>query len=86
MVKNTWEERSGSISDPTVYSGLLGTALTCLRSYEATGDQHDLVLCSEIVDACAMLAPLSVRYIIARLGKIPLVSGMKNIILYFLKK
>ncbi|KAI3870705.1 hypothetical protein MKX03_005390 [Papaver bracteatum] len=39
--------------DPTVYTGLLGTVFTCLRSYEATGNQNDLLLCSEIVDSCA---------------------------------
>lgn len=61
MVKNTWEERSGNISDPTVYSGLLGTAFTCLRAYEATGDQQDLLLCAEIVDACAAVSPASIR-------------------------
>ena len=42
--------------DPTVHSGLMGTAFTCLRSYEATGGQQDLLLCAEIVDSCAMIA------------------------------
>jgi hypothetical protein len=35
--------------DPAVYTGLLGTAFTCLRSYEATGSQQDLLLSAEIV-------------------------------------
>lgn len=62
VVKKTWEEGSG-ISDPTVYSGVLGTAFTCLRSYEATGDEQDLLLCAQIVDACAMLPPLPSRHV-----------------------
>jgi hypothetical protein len=47
--------------DPTVYTGLLGTALTCLRSYEATGSQQDLLLSAEIVDTCAVVARASTR-------------------------
>ncbi|KAF5747344.1 GCR2-like 1 [Tripterygium wilfordii] len=45
--------------DATVYTGLLGTAFTCLRSYEATGSQQDLLLCSDIVGACASVARAS---------------------------
>lgn len=64
VVKNMWEERSGNISEPTVYSGVLGTAFTCLRAYEATGDQQDLLLCGEIVDACATVSlPPSIRHV-----------------------
>lgn len=62
-MKKTWEEGSG-ISDPTVYSGVLGTAFTCLRSYEATGDEQDLLLCAQMVDACAMLPPPPSRYLL----------------------
>lgn len=49
----TWRGRgkNGSM-DPTVYTGLMGTAFTCLRSYEATGNNHDLELCADMVDAC----------------------------------
>ena len=47
--------------DPTVYTGLLGTAFTCLRSYEATGGQQDLLLSAEIVDTCAVVARASTR-------------------------
>ncbi len=63
----TWEGRCSTSAgtrkmvDPTVYSGLLGTAFTCLRSYEVTGNQQDLLLCSEIVDACVAAAPASSR-------------------------
>ncbi|KAF2283940.1 hypothetical protein GH714_017420 [Hevea brasiliensis] len=43
VVEMTWTGGRGSsvgtdtVVDPTVYSGLLGTAFTCLRSYEVTG-------------------------------------------------
>ncbi|CAN1836124.1 LanC-like protein GCL1 [Linum perenne] len=52
-------------SDPTLYNGLLGTAFTCLRSYEVTGVPQDLALCSDIVDACAAAAdrPPSIRHV-----------------------
>ncbi|KAF9678897.1 hypothetical protein SADUNF_Sadunf07G0083900 [Salix dunnii] len=38
VVQATWERDNnmGAAIDPTVYTGLLGTAFTCLRSYEAT--------------------------------------------------
>ncbi|KAI4383473.1 hypothetical protein MLD38_009307 [Melastoma candidum] len=48
--------RMGSVTqltDPTAYTGLLGTAIACLRSFRATGDRGDLLMASEIVDACA---------------------------------
>lgn len=63
MVKATWEgERSSGMGlDPTVYTGLLGTAFTCLRSYEATGNRQDLQLCAEIADKCAAVLPVSAR-------------------------
>ncbi|KAI3920076.1 hypothetical protein MKW98_001332 [Papaver atlanticum] len=58
VVEATWREANGKKKgcvDPTVYTGLLGTVFTCLRSYEATGNQNDLLLCTEIVDSCAAL-------------------------------
>ncbi|KAK6923364.1 Lanthionine synthetase C-like [Dillenia turbinata] len=55
VVQVTWKARGGFSDDPTVYRGLLGTAFTCLRAYEATGSLQDLRLCSEIVDTCASL-------------------------------
>lgn len=63
----TWKgngRSAGGVTDPTVYTGLLGTAFTCLRSYEATGDPKDLELCSEIVDACAELARTVTRFLL----------------------
>lgn len=60
VVEVSWNRRE--VVDPTVYTGLLGTAFTCLRSYEVTGCHKDLLLCSEIVDTCATLARASLRY------------------------
>ena len=56
----TWNLKE--VVDPTVYTGLLGTAFTCLRSYQVTGNQKDLQLCAEIVDTCATVARASLRY------------------------
>ncbi|KAF8411424.1 hypothetical protein HHK36_003973 [Tetracentron sinense] len=64
VVEATWRREGGGKSiDPTVYTGVLGTAFTCLRSYEATACQQDLLLCAEIVDSCAMLACTSKRHV-----------------------
>ncbi|KAL8476225.1 hypothetical protein ACS0TY_028764 [Phlomoides rotata] len=43
--------------------GLMGTAFTCLRSYEATGNHRDLQLCAEIIDACAAAGHNSNRHV-----------------------
>lgn len=59
----TWRRRGlkkGS-TDPTVYTGVMGTALTCLRSYEATGNDGDLRLCADIVHDCVAAAHPSTR-------------------------
>lgn len=73
MVEATWkgvgggggggEVRNGACKgvDPTVYTGLLGTAFTCLRSYEVTGNQQDLLLCAEVVETCASVVRASSR-------------------------
>lgn len=55
VVEMTWRRRrwDNGVLDPTVYTGLMGTAFTCLRSYEATGNRDDLRICAEIVDTCA---------------------------------
>lgn len=59
----TWRRGGAEASlDPTVYTGLMGTAFACLRSYEATGDRRDLQLCTEIIDACAAAGHILNRY------------------------
>ncbi|KAK4256670.1 hypothetical protein QN277_006364 [Acacia crassicarpa] len=75
VVQLTWREALGGgdrtelVVDPTVYAGLLGTAFTCLRSYEVTGDERDLQLCSEIVDTCAIVARDSLRHVTFLCGR-----------------
>ncbi|KAK8995818.1 hypothetical protein V6N11_076076 [Hibiscus sabdariffa] len=75
IVEVTWEAGGGSGGgsgtgiDPTVYTGLLGTAFTCLRSYEVTGNRQDLQLAAEIVDACAPLARASTRHVTFLCGR-----------------
>lgn len=71
VVEVTWERdgKPGTGIDPTVYTGLLGTAFTCMRSYEVTGDEQDLLLCSEIVDTCSVSARTSSRHITFLCGR-----------------
>ncbi|KAL2504547.1 LanC-like protein GCL1 [Abeliophyllum distichum] len=70
VVEVTWKGRvNNEILDPTVYTGLLGTAFTCLRSHEATGNHRDLQLCVEIVDACAAVAHSSTRHVTFLCGR-----------------
>ncbi|XVF17299.1 hypothetical protein REPUB_Repub10bG0107800 [Reevesia pubescens] len=60
---------SGTGIDPTMYTGLLGTAFTCLRSYEVTGNKQDLLLSAEIVDTCASVARASTRHVTFLCGR-----------------
>ncbi|QCD98640.1 lanC-like protein GCL1 isoform X2 [Vigna unguiculata] len=62
VVEETWNRRD-QVVDPTVYSGLLGTAFTCLRSYQVTGCRNDLLLCRDIVDTCVTAARASLRHV-----------------------
>ncbi|GMI68690.1 GCR2-like 1 [Hibiscus trionum] len=68
----TWEGGGGGSDtgvDPTVYTGVMGTAFTCFRSYEATGNRQDLLLAAEIVDACLPLALASTRHVTFLCGR-----------------
>ncbi|AES72177.1 putative lanthionine synthetase C [Medicago truncatula] len=67
VVEVNWNRRE--VIDPTVYTGLLGTAFTCLRSYEVTGCHKDLVLSSEIIDTCATVARDSLRHVTFLCGR-----------------
>ncbi|KAF3970792.1 hypothetical protein CMV_005542 [Castanea mollissima] len=75
VVQMTWvgqhgmDSGMGTSMDPTVYTGLLGTAFTCFRSYEATGSQQDLLLTAEIVDTCAVVARASTRHVTFLCGR-----------------
>ncbi|KAG6399768.1 hypothetical protein SASPL_141253 [Salvia splendens] len=69
VVEMTWRRRGAEGSlDPTVYTGLMGTAFVCLRSYEATGDRRDLQLCAEIVAAAAHTSNRHVTFLSGRGG------------------
>ncbi|KAL3630212.1 LanC-like protein gcl1 [Castilleja foliolosa] len=70
VVEMTWRKggNKGSL-DPTIYTGVMGTALTCLRCYEVTGNRRDLDLCAEIVDACASAAHISSRHVTFLCGR-----------------
>ncbi|KAF7834438.1 lanC-like protein GCL1 [Senna tora] len=65
----TGGDRTDLVVDPTVYTGLLGTAFTCLRSYEVTGNEKDLLLCEEMVDTCAAVARASLRHVTFLCGR-----------------
>ncbi|KAI3794497.1 hypothetical protein L1987_37129 [Smallanthus sonchifolius] len=73
VVETTWTEvcvGGGEILDPTIYTGLLGTAFTCLRFYEATGSHRDLQLSADIVNACATaVTNTSTRYMTFLCGR-----------------
>nr|GMC59778.1 lanC-like protein GCL1 [Ipomoea batatas] len=72
VVDMTWKARGGSAAtkmDPTVYTGLLGTAYTCLRSFQATGNRQDLRVCADIVDTCASAARATIRHITFLCGR-----------------
>ncbi|XP_010484384.1 PREDICTED: lanC-like protein GCL1 [Camelina sativa] len=60
---------SGPVLDPTVYTGLLGTAFTCLKSYEVTMNHQDLLTCAEIIDRCANVARATTRHVTFLCGR-----------------
>ncbi|KAG4920119.1 hypothetical protein JHK87_048713 [Glycine soja] len=68
VVEETWNRRD-QVVDPTVYTGLLGTAFTCLRSYQVTGCRNDLILSSEIIDTCVTAARASLRHVTFLCGR-----------------
>ncbi|XP_020089997.1 lanC-like protein GCL1 [Ananas comosus] len=81
VVEATWRDGGARCDDPTAYAGLLGTALMCLRSYEATGSLDDLRLCAEIVDACAVAAQSwnrDVTFLCGRAGVYALGAAVAN--------
>ncbi|KAL2905784.1 LanC-like protein GCL1 [Bienertia sinuspersici] len=58
VVEMTWKKVKLEIN-PTLYTGLMGTAFTCFRSYQATASHHDLLLSADIVRACITSAHTS---------------------------
>lgn len=75
VVEVTWRRGSGGGGepgrgmDPTLYTGLLGTAFICLRSYELTGNQQELLLSAEIIDTCASVVRDSTRHVTFLCGR-----------------
>ncbi|KAL3503244.1 hypothetical protein ACH5RR_037693 [Cinchona calisaya] len=52
VVKETWGACGQRVSDYTLYTGALGTALLLFKAYQVTKDNKDLLLSSEIIKAC----------------------------------
>ncbi|GAV89609.1 LANC_like domain-containing protein [Cephalotus follicularis] len=75
VVEVTWRGGGGGGTgtglsvDPTIYSGLLGTAFTSLRSYEVTGNQQDLLSSSQIIDTYDSIAAASTRHVTFLCGR-----------------
>ncbi|CAL9244943.1 unnamed protein product [Arabidopsis halleri] len=76
VVEATWKgvvdvlaPGSSPVLDPTVYTGLLGTAFTCLKSYEVTSNHQDLLTCAEIIDTCANVALVHARHVTFLCGR-----------------
>ncbi|GFY80233.1 GCR2-like 1 [Actinidia rufa] len=69
VVQVTWKGKGKNSTDATAYSGLLGTAFTCWRAYEATGSREDLLLCAAIVDACASVDCTYTRHVTFLCGR-----------------
>ncbi|KAI5071569.1 hypothetical protein GOP47_0013820 [Adiantum capillus-veneris] len=52
IVEATWSRTEGLSHDLTFYTGVLGTAFLCFKSFERAGNNEDVVKCLEIVKSC----------------------------------
>ncbi|KAJ1294975.1 hypothetical protein BS78_01G187900 [Paspalum vaginatum] len=52
VVEETWVKAGRQVTDYTLYTGALGTALLLFKSFQVTGDRRDLALAADIVRAC----------------------------------
>ncbi|PUZ38442.1 hypothetical protein GQ55_9G197000 [Panicum hallii var. hallii] len=52
VVEETWVKVGRQVTDYTLYTGALGTALLLFKSFRVTGDRGDLALAADIVRAC----------------------------------
>ncbi|OQU91563.1 lanC-like protein GCL2 isoform X2 [Sorghum bicolor] len=52
VVEETWLKAGRKVTDYTLYTGSLGTALLLFKSFQVTGDRGDLALAADIVRAC----------------------------------
>ncbi|KAJ7519043.1 hypothetical protein O6H91_20G020600 [Diphasiastrum complanatum] len=62
IVRATWSPIA-RVSDPTTYTGLLGTAFLCFKTYQVTGGNNELVLCTDIINSCAAAAEKMEKYV-----------------------
>ncbi|CAI9102151.1 OLC1v1000373C2 [Oldenlandia corymbosa var. corymbosa] len=86
VVDETWNSLQGQkIGDFSLYSGALGTAFLLWKSFQVTGNQDDLRICSEIIKACdsASVDSRDVSFICGRAGVCALgavvAKNMKNV-------
>lgn len=63
VIQATWIRKGRRVSDPILYTGVLGTAFLCFKAYQITGSKEDLTLCSEIVDSCTVAAKSLHKYV-----------------------
>ncbi|XP_040384087.1 lanC-like protein GCR2 isoform X1 [Oryza brachyantha] len=52
VVEETWTRARRQVTDYTLYTGALGTALLLFKSFQVTGDRADLSLAGDIVKEC----------------------------------
>ncbi|KAH9314050.1 hypothetical protein KI387_022677, partial [Taxus chinensis] len=53
VVRETWINTQGTVRDFSLYTGSLGSAYLCFKSYEVSENPNDLSLCTQIVESCA---------------------------------
>lgn len=52
VVEETWARARRQVTDYTLYTGALGTALLLFKSFQVTGNRADLALAGDIVKEC----------------------------------
>ncbi|GJN19767.1 hypothetical protein PR202_gb07076 [Eleusine coracana subsp. coracana] len=52
VVEETWVKAGRQVTDYTLYTGALGTAMLLFKSFQVTRNQGDLTLAADIVRAC----------------------------------
>eukprot|EP00250_Pteridium_aquilinum_P006679 c16545_g1_i2 orf=655-1701(-) len=61
IVQGTWSTRQSKNEDLTLYTGVLGTAFLCFKSFERTGSDKDLAMCLEIVESYTLDTTISMK-------------------------
>jgi hypothetical protein len=52
VVEETWAKAGRQVTDYTLYTGALGTAMLLFKSFQVTCNRGDLTLAADIVQAC----------------------------------